>query len=164
LSTSNPEFSRPCADIHPQLVISTGKKDWAHDISEEAGTLAVYLDKARDDLPKTHKPIANDKPSVDGVFPSESNSRVSVLNGSHRSISHDDDQQTVLVFPDYTFVYNIKQSLDGAKEFWQHSVDPALDQGGALSPVGSLQTKVLPYSCVILLCTFLGNCDLFVVC
>jgi hypothetical protein len=136
-----------------QLVISTGRKDWAHDISEEDGSLAQLLDKARDALPKTtHQPTSAGKPTVDGVFPASSTNRISLLNGSYRTISHDDTEQTVLVFPDYTFVVNVKTSLDGAKDFWQHSVDPSLGQGGAPSPAAGLQTKVLPYSCVILLC------------
>jgi hypothetical protein len=149
---SPPSTSSGSHSHFSQLVISTGRKDWAHDISEEEGSLVVYLDKARDALPNTYSPKSTDGPTIQGIFPSASSSRIAILNGSHRSISDDDADQTVLVFPDYTFVTNVKTSLDGAKEFWKHSVDPSLEHGGAFGPAESLQTKILPYACVILLC------------
>jgi hypothetical protein len=130
-----------------QVVISTGKSDWAHEVSEEAGTLAHFLDKARPDAPGSKAPTGGG-PTVEGVFAAAGESRVSVLNGSHRTLVEDAGGETVLVFPDYTLVAPVPTSLDGARALWAHS----LSAPGEPIAAGGLETKVLPYACVILLC------------
>jgi hypothetical protein len=139
-----------------QLVISTGKKDWVHEVSEESGSLALFLDET-DKSAKKSKPEQATGLTVNGVFAARTSDRIALLNGSHRSVADDDTDQTVLIFPDYTFVTNIKLSEEGAQHFWKHSVDPSLGHGGEVGPSGNLQTKILPYSCVILLCTSLAT-------
>jgi len=50
---------------------------------------------------------------------------VAILNGSHDTLSNDHDHETVLVFPDYKVVAEVPRSLDGARELWRNSVNPA---------------------------------------
>ncbi|KAG7097267.1 hypothetical protein E1B28_004633 [Marasmius oreades] len=137
---------------HRQIVISTGVTDWDRDISSTKGTLASYLEHV------THRPRLSSSPSqkksstsVSGVFNSTGPStRISVLNGSHRTLSEDPDMDTVLVFPDYKLVCDIPRSAEGAQTLWDTCLDP-LD--GPLSEKSTLSTWVIPYSCVILLCS-----------
>jgi len=98
----------------------------------------------------------NDRPitsSISGIFASSDTSRVSILNGSHKTLSDDDDHDTVLVFPDFKVVTEVPRSLDGAQELWKSSVHPNLGRAGATLPNSSIKTWILPYSCVILLCS-----------
>jgi hypothetical protein len=134
-------------------VISTAKKDWVHEISDEKNSLAAYINKAQQSQ-SGHFPSSG-SPAVPGVFASDHNGRIAVLNGSHRSISNDDADQSVLVFPDYTVVSNVQMSEECAKDLWGHSLDPFIPFGGKAGSGAQLQTKVIPYSCVILLCGML---------
>ncbi|KAG5718007.1 Actin patches distal protein 1, partial [Termitomyces sp. T112] len=75
------------------------------------------------------------------------------LNGSHNTIADDIDQETVLVFPDFTCVTNIPRTREGARGLWEWAVDPAVERGNAIVEKSPFKTWILPYSCVILLCS-----------
>lgn len=128
------------------MVISTGKADWARDVEEVQGTLAAYLSSVSSSSSDGPKPTKNGT-SAPGIFAQSSTNKISILNGSHRTISDDSDQDTVLVFPDYKVVFDVDRSQQGASSLWKTAVSPAIEtiQDGptALS---------IPYSCVILLC------------
>jgi len=109
-------------------------------------------------LPDPPPPIAIDLdekliPPIPGVFTSADSTRLSILNGSHKTIAADDEQHTVLVFPDYTMVFDVPATLDGAKEMWRTALDATLPRMGGTPAASSFQTWILPYSCVIMLCS-----------
>ncbi|KZV64844.1 hypothetical protein PENSPDRAFT_690430 [Peniophora sp. CONT] len=176
-----------------QIVISTGKSDWAHSVQDVEDSLAYHLAQAetaarpgiptpdtstpgtpqsaiselRDlDAPapgpaalrrtasNLSRPFTPALPSpVVGIFRDNETHKVSVLNGSHRSLSHGDECDTVLVFPDYKVVCDVSRDPSGARELWSQQVDPAVPRMGALEPQSSLRSWVIPYACVILICS-----------
>jgi hypothetical protein len=144
---------------HRQIVISTGKSDWTRDITDDKSSLAAAMADVASH-PHTHHTPSSPKPAssskgvkpVTGLFNTSDSKRTSVLNGSHRTLSHEDDHETVLVFPDFKVVTEVARSLQGARELWSSTVDPTIGRDGAHLEKSPLQTWVLPYSCVILLC------------
>lgn len=141
-------------------MISTGKSDWQKEVTEASGTLAAYLSEAATQAPEPSKEAQQKtditrhtaaqpraKP-INGIFSSSDSTRTAILNGSHRTLSHDHDLDTILVFPDYKVVTEVPQSLSGAKSFWKTAIDPSVEWDFDTT----LKTWVLPYSCVILLC------------
>ncbi|KAF5387799.1 hypothetical protein D9615_000185 [Tricholomella constricta] len=143
-----------------QVVISTGKSDWDREVTETKGSLAALLLGAQN---HANLPIAEPTPpatpapkavrSSAGVFRSSDSTRISILNGSHNTMSDDIDQETVLVFPDYTLVADVPRTREGARGLWENAVDPGIERGGAILEKMPFKTWVLPYSCVILLCS-----------
>jgi Sucrase/ferredoxin-like len=77
---------------------------------------------------------------------------VSILNGSHDTLSKNYDYETVLVFPDYKVVTEVPRSLDGARQLWRNSVNPSVSRPGSTSEVSKIKSWVIPYTCVILIC------------
>jgi len=57
------------------------------------------------------------------------------------------------VFPDYKLVMDVRPTPDGAGEFRDLFLGPATDQTQAPQYDSALKSWVLPYSCVILLCS-----------
>ncbi|KAI0774168.1 Sucrase/ferredoxin-like-domain-containing protein [Fomes fomentarius] len=161
-----------------QIVISTGKSDWVREVTDAKGTLAAHIssvdssgvsnggakekekdkDKAKKNKASDDKPANGAPPSahVAGVFDADPTKykKVTILNGSHRTVSDDHAKETVLVFPDYKVVTEIAASQPGAEELWNHALSPAV--GLHAVPRDTTETSVkswfLPYSCVILLC------------
>ncbi|KAF9449893.1 hypothetical protein P691DRAFT_666473 [Macrolepiota fuliginosa MF-IS2] len=140
-----------------QIIISTGKADWERDITGVEGSLAEHLSQLQDELPKEPKPVQHatvkSPRQAAGLFRTSDSTRVSVLNGSHRSISDEDGTETVLVFPDFKVATEVERSLQGAHELWDSSLDPSVSRTGAFLEKSQVKTWVLPYSCVILLCS-----------
>ncbi|KAI0832314.1 Sucrase/ferredoxin-like-domain-containing protein [Trametes gibbosa] len=151
-----------------QIVISTGKSDWVREVTDAKGTLAAYVDEISSSgrPPKDKDPSKKSKDGggapavhsahVPGIFDSSNlakNKRVTILNGSHRTVSTDHDRDTVLVFPDYRVVTEVARTHDGADQLWTHAVSPSLALYEV--PPGSTAVKswIIPYSCVILLCS-----------
>jgi len=142
-----------------QILISTGKSDWDRDITDTPGSLAALISQTQPpkapDVPRASITIALDEkfiPPVPGVFSAADSTRLSILNGSHKSVSAD-EQETVLVLPDFTMVVGVPSTLDGAKELWRTALDWRLPRMGMTEETSSFQTWILPYSCVILLCS-----------
>ncbi|EIW62061.1 uncharacterized protein TRAVEDRAFT_115405 [Trametes versicolor FP-101664 SS1] len=151
-----------------QIVISTGKSDWVREVTDAKGTLAAYVDELSSSgrPPKdSHSPKKpkdrelappNGSAHVAGIFDSSNlarNKRVTILNGSHRTVSADHDRDTVLVFPDYTAVTEVERSRAGAEHLWTHSVSPSVELHAAPKPDKEVRSWIIPYSCVILLCS-----------
>ncbi|PFH52696.1 hypothetical protein AMATHDRAFT_2085 [Amanita thiersii Skay4041] len=141
-----------------QVFISTGKSDWDREISETEGSLAALLvDVQNSDALKTSPlPQANGKairPTTSGIFRSVDSTRISILNGSHHSLSCKDDRDTVLVFPDYKLVSEVHRTKDGAQTLWEAALDPGVGRTGAILEKSSLKSWVIPYACVVLLCS-----------
>jgi len=86
--------------------------------------------------------------TIKGVFGPHDSTRLSILNGSPTTLT-EEPYETVLILPDYKVVADVPRSLDGAKALW----DSALDMSGEPKEENSFKTWVLPYSCVILLCS-----------
>ncbi|KAL1693892.1 Sucraseferredoxin-like protein [Schizophyllum commune] len=134
------------------VVISTGKADWAREVTDVKGTLAAYLSSVHHTKPHGdhHHHHAKPAKSVDGVFAAETAGRLSVLNGSHETLSDDHNRETVLVFPDYTIVTGVAPTQADAQAFYDSALAPDAHIGNA---TGEMKTWVIPYSCVILLCS-----------
>ncbi|KAJ3488712.1 hypothetical protein NLI96_g2672 [Meripilus lineatus] len=173
-----------------QVIISTGKSDWAFDIAFESGSLASYLSSASGSTPKPKKqktegggsngtsPQVNgkekdkanekdknkdkdkekekEKPKKPdpGTFNTSTAKRISILNGSHHTVCDDVKRESVLVFPDYKLVTEVERSKQGAAQLWRAAVSPAVGRAGEiLGDESPIRSWVLPYSCVILLCS-----------
>ena len=147
-----------------QIVISSGKTDWIREVTDGKGTLAGYMwdvvssggtskdkekAKSKEDKPANGAPVQ----SVAGVFDSTKAKRVTIQNGSHRTVSDDHDKETVLVFPDYKVVTEVDVSKAGAEELWDCAVSPSVALRSAPESKGAtVKSWILPYACVILLC------------
>ena len=135
-------------------------------------SFAAHLSEAHEQLSKKNgkERVASNgtteeaNKSVPGVFSSSTSNRLSILNGSHLPLTHEDQDadtgtsSTVLVFPDFTAVCNVENSKRSAEAVWTSLLDPAQPRFGSdvASEIlkSSPKTFVLPYECVILLCTF----------
>ncbi|KAH9918230.1 Sucrase/ferredoxin-like-domain-containing protein [Epithele typhae] len=115
-----------------QVVISSGKTDWARDVTAVGDTLAAHL---------TMRP------------PPPKHQKITILNGSHRPVSHEDRKETVLVFPDYIVLAEVTNSREGAAVLWEHTVSPAVPLHVPPEPSPNAKSWILPYACVILLCS-----------
>ncbi|KAI0327791.1 hypothetical protein GY45DRAFT_1091228 [Cubamyces sp. BRFM 1775] len=155
-----------------QIVISTGKSDWVREVTDAKGTLAAYVDelsssgrppKDKDSKKPKDKnaaaPSANGDSTaahVPGVFDSTNlakNKKITILNGSHRTVCHDDEKETVFVFPDYKVVTEVDRSHGGAEQLWKHAVSPSVELHAVPEGATTIRSWVIPYSCVILLCS-----------
>jgi len=149
------------------VVISTGKSDWERSVTNEGGSLASYISTIDQAAPLTitggvSTPVtAPNTPTgstsrlpsaVAGIFKDSENRAVSILNGSHDTLSKFNDNETVLVFPDYKVLTEVPRSLDGAREMWRNSVSPSVSRVGSSSETGCVKSWVIPYTCVILIC------------
>ncbi|KAL4242024.1 Thioredoxin-like ferredoxin [Abortiporus biennis] len=159
-----------------QVVISTGKSDWAREVTEDSGTLAAYLNsisskskgpKAEGGQREEGEKKKNKNDASSPIFRATEQSKISILNGSHHSLSNEADTETVLVFPDFKVVSEVKNSVEGAQKLWNVAIDPKVGRAGrdeeaaeeeekegesALSG-STLRSWVLPYAAVILLCS-----------
>ncbi|KAI6105520.1 Sucrase/ferredoxin-like-domain-containing protein [Pisolithus sp. B1] len=147
-----------------QVVISTGKSDWHREVTEADGTLAAFLCSANerhctssDSTGKASSAPNDNKPLPPGLFTQDTSNRLSILNGSHHSLSlhHDPAStlETVIILPDYKVVTDVPRSLEGAETLWKSALDPAYGRSGAPERSDTLKSWVLPYSCLILLCS-----------
>lgn len=136
-----------------QVIISTGKTDWEHEITETEGTLAALLKTANSSLGPSKKPRPTHDPLPPGLFSHTTAGRLAILNGSHKSFSRDESEDTVIVLPDFMVVSGVPRTLAGAEALWKAAIDPALDRTGVTTQTDDLSTWVLPYSCLILLCS-----------
>ncbi len=151
-------------------------------MTDDTGTLAAILNKVDKKLAgqNTFSPPTFDTPesgpsvpladagakaekkeeSHPGLFNNTSYSRLSILNGSHRSVSEGDDRHTAIVLPDYKYVTEIGENPRDSEKLWKMLLDPALGRGGKTEEEAgetgvqpcSLQSWPLPYDLVVLLC------------
>lgn len=145
-----------------QVLISTGKSDWQRDVTDETGSLAHHLAHTNKQFRRpslssslSPKPKRTDLVNVPGVFNSSDASRLSILNGSHCTLSCDDNKESVLVFPDYKVVKDVARSPEGAELLWRTALDPSLNRAGRADGEEG-KSWPLPYACVILLCASLS--------
>ena len=150
----------------PKVVISTGKSDWIRSVTSEQGSLASYLAAIEEAAPATltGSPFLDTPPdtpgsatlrlsnAVAGIFKDSETHAVSILNGSHDTLSKHNDRETVLIFPDYKVVVEVPRSLDGARDLWRNSVNPSVPRQGSSSGSSAVKSWVIPYACVILIC------------
>ena len=141
------------------MVISTGKSDWEKEVTEASDSLALYL---AEQSHKTGGKERKDKggkggdaaaASLPGLCDPRTASKIIMLNGSHNTVCDDSLQETVLVLPDYKVVTGVPRTSAGAQDLWKYYVDPKLPRASSAPADSHLKSWVLPYSCVILLCT-----------
>ncbi|KAK0490735.1 Sucrase/ferredoxin-like-domain-containing protein [Armillaria novae-zelandiae] len=134
------------------LVISTGKIDWDREVTDTKGSLAAFLAQVEHRKQHASHPRRPSK-NTSGVFNATDSKRVSILNGSHNTLCHDPDYETILVFPDYKLVTEVPRSVEGAQNLWDTCVDPELGRAGGVLEKSPFNSWVIPYACVILLCS-----------
>ncbi|KAJ7068063.1 Sucrase/ferredoxin-like-domain-containing protein [Mycena amicta] len=140
-----------------QILISTGKSDWDYCVTETPGSLAALIAQTQPPTqPESPAPIAIDldekaAPLVPGVFTSSDSTRLSILNGSHKTVSAEQEEHTVVVLPDYTIIVGVRASVEDATELWRTALDASLPRLGLQRTTFS--SYVLPFACVILLCS-----------
>lgn len=141
-----------------QIVISTGRSDWEREVTEAKGSLAAYMLQVSTssllNAPKPSSPTSNGKSSCPstGLFNPSQSTRTSILNGSHNTLCHEEDHETVLIFPDFKVASEVRRSMEGAQDLWDSTVAPGISRSGTFLEKSTLKTWVLPYACVILLC------------
>ena len=145
---------------HSQVVISTGVSDWEREVTHTNGSLAYFLAQAKGKPdPLSGSPSSDPKKRVNGLFTSADSKKLSILNGSHKSISDNPHHETVLLFPDYKLVTGVDCSQEGAQNLWDLCLRPGRHENASLRSYtmekSTLNTWVIPYSCVILLCKFI---------
>lgn len=147
-----------------QVVVSTGKSDWHQEVTEADGTLAAFLCSANkrrhtrsDSTGKASSSPNDDEPLPSGLFTQDTSDRLSILNGSHHSLSLQHDSastlETVIILPDYKVITDVPRSLEGAETLWKSALDPAYGRSGAPGRSDTFKSWILPYSCLILLCS-----------
>lgn len=136
------------------MIISTGKTDWENEVTEAEGTLAALLNAANSSLGPSKKPKPTNDSLPPGLFSHAKAGRLAILNGSHKTFSRDESEETVIVLPDFMVVSGVPRTLAGAEALWKAAIDPAIDRAGVTNQTDDLNTWVLPYSCLILLCEF----------
>ena len=166
-----------------QLVISTGKSDWAKDVTEDGDTLAGLIKSSweegnRNPLTES-KEIELAEGEIRGVYRSAlevdlldlgrlslgngdqvsttEGRRISILNGSF--LSGSDARHSMMVFPDFTIIQEIPSTKEAAKrivgEYMTERRGGSMDQIGE-SGEGLMEVRswALPYHCVVLICEF----------
>ncbi|KAJ6558023.1 Sucrase/ferredoxin-like-domain-containing protein [Mycena capillaripes] len=133
-----------------QILVSTGTTDWDREITRTGGSLAALVSGVHH---KTTASVANSNvPHIPGIFNASDSTDISILNGSHKSISDDHDLETVLVFPDFMIVAGIPSSPQGAKLLYKTALNSRIPRVLGSSEA-RFSTWVLPYSCVITFCS-----------
>ncbi|KAJ7359752.1 Sucrase/ferredoxin-like-domain-containing protein [Mycena albidolilacea] len=143
-----------------QILISTGTTDWDLEPTRTNGSLAAHVFGAHRRTAITRS--TSNVPYISGIFNASDSCQISILNGSHKTISDDPDLETVLVFPDFMIVAGVPSSSEGGKTLWNAALDPRIPR-----ILGSIEnnfsTWVLPYSVVITFCSHKrrdGRCGL----
>lgn len=137
------------------MIISTGKQDWAKEVTNVSGTLASFLSQAAEELStsstNSHRKANLDGTSWPGFLNSADSSRPMILNGSHRTASEVSTNRTAIVLPDYVFVNEVPDSIGGAKALWKSALDPGVGRAGTNEQC-EVKSWPLPYDAVILMC------------
>ncbi|KAF8633675.1 hypothetical protein AX15_001286 [Amanita polypyramis BW_CC] len=136
-----------------QILISTGRSDWDREVTETPHSLAAHVLSARQSAQSESTTTSDDKATESPIFQPTDSNRISILNASHHSMSCNENNETVIVFPDYKFVTEVHRSPEGAQIIWNNVVNPAVDRTGVPREKSPLKSWVLPYACVILLCS-----------
>ena len=135
------------------------------EVTDAKDTLAAHISKvsSSDHSDSNHKDKtkkadskSSNGASVSGVFEADpsKHKRVTILNGSHHSVAEDSDKETVLIFPDYTVATAVPSTHAGAEELWKQTLSPSIGIHGVPRVASTgMKTWILPYACVILLCT-----------
>ncbi|KAF8311138.1 hypothetical protein DL93DRAFT_2061407 [Clavulina sp. PMI_390] len=156
--------SRMIGSIKPysrQVIISTGVSNWAAEITFESGSLASYISSAYKSVQGKRGPLSlamaayqnvtEEKPSL---MDTTRSGKLTVLNGSIKTVSEDHESQTVLILPDYTYVRGVRENAEDAEELCKTRLVPTVRRA-AKSQANStrLETRPLPYDCVLLICS-----------
>ncbi|CEQ38643.1 SPOSA6832_00083, partial [Sporobolomyces salmonicolor] len=155
-----------------QILISTGKSDWEREVTDNDASLAGLVRKAYDDAAsgssgssgsffgKLASKLAGkgeEPPKVPGVHGSlaqgtSTSSRLSILNSSFISHSHEGHKESVMVFPDFKVVHEVEEKREIAEELVKQYLSTEAGRTGAAEG-GKLRSWPLPYHAVILLCS-----------
>ncbi|KAK2466522.1 hypothetical protein APHAL10511_002164 [Amanita phalloides] len=139
-----------------QVFISTGQSDWDREVTDTPGSLAALLLSVQDIPSVRTSPRPSDKTVqtlASGLLTPTDSCKISILNASHHSVSNNDANETVLVFPDYKLVTDVHRTIDSARELWHSVLNPTIGRIGVLQFKSAFKSWVLPYACVILLCS-----------
>ncbi|KAF8169855.1 Sucrase/ferredoxin-like-domain-containing protein [Mycena galopus ATCC 62051] len=134
-----------------QIFISTGKTDWDMEVTWTSGSLAAFVFRAHRRTAVTRSTVNANLPRVPGLFNASDSSWISILNGSHKTISEEPELETVLVFPDFMIVAGVPSSREGAELLWNTALDPQIPR--IVGSTDNFSTWVIPYSVVITFCS-----------
>lgn len=144
-----------------QIVISTGKTDWEREVTDVKGSLAALIRGLAESSKSSAKPAdaaaKKLEHTVPGVFTQRQGTRLSILNGSHTTLSEHHERETVLIFPEYRVVFGVENTPKAAELLYEKAVSPSTTYIPTIpeeSEAGELPFGIvpIPYSCVILLC------------
>ncbi|KAK0206270.1 Sucraseferredoxin-like protein [Desarmillaria ectypa] len=142
---------------HRRLHASHPRRPSVTAISRSPPNDSILLQEKVHSIVSPHNPLTSSSPppshGTSGVFNATDSKRISILNGSHNTLCHDPDYETILVFPDYKLVTEVPRSVEGAQNLWDTCVDPELGRAGGLLEKSPFNSWVIPYACVILLCS-----------
>ncbi|KAI9638221.1 Sucrase/ferredoxin-like-domain-containing protein [Dioszegia hungarica] len=136
------------------VVISTGKSDWERDHVDEKDSLAHHLDKHIQSLKLPAPPagavkdLSKRPPASEYILKPDQDHLPSLYSSSLISQSDDPEDQTVLVFPDWTVVQEVENSAEGAAGLYAAALGQGVKTGGTRQ-----RSWVLPYRAIILLCS-----------
>ncbi|GAA5878882.1 hypothetical protein JCM1840_000829 [Sporobolomyces johnsonii] len=152
-----------------QIVVSTGKSDWERDVTDNDASLAGLVRRAYDEaasglstsffgkLASKLTGKGDEPPKVPGVHGSlaqgtSTSSRLSILNSSFVSHSHEGHKESVMIFPDFKVVHEVEEKREVAEELVKQYLSAEAGRTGAADR-GKLRSWPLPYHAVILLCS-----------
>ncbi|GAA5843695.1 hypothetical protein JCM11251_003466 [Rhodosporidiobolus azoricus] len=142
-----------------QVLVSTGKSDWPHDISEDQQGLPYLIQSAYEDLNKADSGSGGSgllgkltgklfggggggkaaAAALPGVYPSsaapppdvEVSSRLSILASSFISSSHSPTHHSTIILPDYKIVHEVSPSRSDAEDLAKRYLLPSVGRAGA---------------------------------
>ncbi|KAM0793787.1 hypothetical protein ACM66B_001204 [Microbotryomycetes sp. NB124-2] len=108
--------------------------------------------------------------SIDGIFDSVAqldraketstgatvaDSRLSIVSASFQSSSFEDEQQSIIVLPDYKIVQGVAQTKQAAAHLVDQFLDPKVGRTGLPEPASTagLKSWPLPYYALVLVCS-----------
>ncbi|KAI5476930.1 sucrase/ferredoxin-like family protein [Pseudohyphozyma bogoriensis] len=155
------------------VLCSTGVSDWPREVTDEKNTLAGLVKDANDASASTGGLIGKftkklnlkgsaggDDSGIPGVFATSAaakegearNERLSILNASFITSSHEEHSQSAIILPDFKMVKDVPETVVGAAALVNEYLKPEIGRAGLSTP-STLKTWPLPYHAVVLLCS-----------
>ncbi|SCV67976.1 BQ2448_97 [Microbotryum intermedium] len=105
-------------------------------------------------IPSIKVSTSSETPETTQAVKAIATSRLSILTGSYLSNSHEDDDHSVIVLPDFKIVHHVSAKASSAESFVGSHLHPSVPRPG-LSSLTSSKTRSypLPYRALVLICS-----------